>query len=167
MISTMDKINKLFAAMFLGLSSLLLMIILFSVIIEHRDKEYNPKTILVTQLLKPYVKEYIDSMESNDVRIPWGNDLVLIDFTVSLPNSILGIAHGMDINNITLIGINLRTWNGLKHEEKRLLMFHELTHDVFNIEHFETPLMDTPMPKYVTRRKVDAYLRELIKYIKK
>ena len=162
----MEKINKVLAALFLGLSSILLILILGSIFVQQRDKEYNPETVVVNSTLAPYVNEYIGVMKANDIKIPWGNDLVLVDFSISLPNNILGIAWGMDIDNITLIGINARTWGGLSPEKRRLLVFHELSHDVFNTRHFETGLMDTPMPRYVTKYKVDCLLDELVIYLK-
>ena len=162
----MNKINKVLAALFLGLSSILLIVILGSIFVQQRDKEYNPETVVVNSQLAPFVREYVGVMKANDIKMPWGNDLVLIDFSISLPNNILGIAWGMDIDNITLVGINARLWNALPYEKKRLLVFHELTHDVFNVRHFDTGLMDTPMPRYATKLKVDSLLNELVIYLK-
>lgn len=130
-------------------------------------KEYHkPDVIVINSLLEPYVKEYKALLEEDNVDVPWGKDMVRVMFGVALPQHILGAAWGMNIDNITFVEINYYNWLQLNHEQKRLVMFHELTHDVFNLEHFDIVLMNTPMPKDVTKLKVDTWMKELIQYVK-
>jgi hypothetical protein len=130
-------------------------------------KEYHkPDVIVINSLLGPYVKEYKALLEENGVDIPWGKDMVRVMFGVAIPRHVLGVAWGMDIDNITFVEINYQNWLQLSHEQKRLVMFHELTHDVFNLEHFDIVLMNTPMPKNITKQKVDLWMQELIQYVK-
>ena len=129
------------------------------------DSPYNPQSVVVNSLLTPYVNEYICLLEAEEIKIPWGKDLVLIGFDPGLPSNILGIAWGMDIDNVTVIDINMKHWPRLSEQQRRLLVFHEITHDVFNTRHFETSLMNTPMPRYVSKLKVDSAMQELIKYL--
>lgn len=130
-------------------------------------KEYKkPDVVVVNSLLSPYVLEYKAILEEGGVDIPWGKDLVRVTFGVELPQQVLGVAWGMDVDNITLVEINFGNWLQLTHEQRRLVMFHELTHDVFNLEHFDIVLMNTPMPENITKQKVDLWMEELIEYLK-
>lgn len=130
-------------------------------------QEYKkPDVIAINSLLGPYVLEYKVLLEGRGIDIPWGSDLVRIKFGMTMPSRVLGIAWGMDIDNITFIEINFNSWRFLSYQEKRLVMFHELTHDVFNIEHFEIELMNTPKPECVTKENVDLWMEELVDYLK-
>jgi len=160
----MDKIAKFMFITLSGLVMTAIILIFIGVQVSKSNKKYNPDTIAINSILRPYVKEYKDSLEANDIRLPWG-DLVRVKFGIAMPNKILGISWGMDMDNLTFVEINYQNWLHLTHEQKRLVMFHELSHDVFNLKHFDTPLMDTPMPKYVTRRKVNTWLEKLIEHL--
>lgn len=163
----MEKINKLLGAMLLSLIAIFVGLLIMGHIYEDSKANNNPKTVMVDKRLAPYVKEYVHILKSNDIDIPWGKDLVLIDFSMTLPPFVLGIAWGMNIDNVTLVDINYVRWYAMDNQKRRLLVFHELTHDVFNLEHFEISLMDTPMPQYVTKARVDQGIEELVKYLKK
>lgn len=162
----MDKINKYLAATLISLFTLLLTIIVVGKIQDKFRSNESPETVFINSTLAPFINEYMDRLESEGIDLTWGKDLVSIDFSVSLPNNILGVAWGMDIDNITVISINGRVWNYLTHQQKRLLVFHELTHDVFNVRHFETGLMNTPMPFFVSEDKVDSLMDDLVAYLK-
>lgn len=151
----------------LGWLGVAFMVVLLIFIGRVMYQEYKkPDIIAINSLLGPYVLEYKVMLEESDIDIPWGSDLVRIKFGMTMPNKVLGIAWGMDIDNITFIEINFKSWIRLTHEQKRLVMFHELTHDVFNLEHFDVALMNTPMPKNITKQKVDLWMEELIQYVK-
>ena len=162
----MDKINKYLAATLISLFTLLLTIIVVGKIQDKFRSNERPQTVFINSTLAPFITEYMDKLESEGIDLTWGKDLVSIDFSMSLPNNILGIAWGMDIDNITVISVNGRVWNRLTHQQKRLLVFHELTHDLFNVRHFETGLMDTPMPLFVSKDKVDCVMDDLVAYLK-
>ena len=130
-------------------------------------KEYHkPDVVIINSLLEPYVEEYKALLEQNDVAVPWGKDMVRVMFGMALPRHVLGAAWGMNIDNVTFVEINYQEWLYLNHQQKRLVMFHELTHDVFNLKHFDTTLMNTPMPKNITKLKVDTWMKELIQHVK-
>ena len=151
----------------IGFLGIALMIVLFIARGRVMYQEYKkPNTIAINTLLAPYVLEYKVLLEEGGVDVPWGSDLVRVKFGSTLPKGILGIAWGMNIDNITFVEINFKSWIFLSHEQKRLVIFHELTHDVFNLEHFEITLMNTPMPKIVTKEFVDVWMKELILYVK-
>ena len=130
------------------------------------ESKYNPNIIAVAPELQPLVNEYINTLESNGIRLPLGCDLVLVDFTFSLPDDILGIAFGMNVDNVTVVSINAQKWWSLSPNQKKLLVFHELSHDVFNLYHFSTPIMDTPMPMYVSDLDLLISIDKLINLLK-
>lgn len=115
----MDKINKYLAATLISLFTLLLTIIVVGKIQDKFRSNESPETVFINSTLAPFINEYMDRLESEGIDLTWGKDLVSIDFSVSLPNNILGVAWGMDIDNITVISINGRVWNYLTHQQKR------------------------------------------------
>lgn len=164
----MDRINKL-------LFSILTSFVIISIVlcglsfIEHKETEvYKPRIIAVNNIIAPYVNEYISILEKNNIKIPIGKELLCVDFTSSLADDTLGVAWGMHIDNITFIQISKENWIFLSVQQKRFLIFHELSHDIFNLNHFDTTIMNTPMPSIYKASEVyiDNAIEELIQYIK-
>jgi len=149
---------------YLGIALMFVLLIGRGRVIYQEYKE--PDVIAINSLLGPYVLEYKVLLEGKGVDIPWGSDLVRIKFGMTMPSRVLGIAWGMNIDNVTFVEINFNSWRFLTHQQKRLVMFHELTHDVFNVKHFDIVLMNTPMPENITKQKVDLWIEELIEYVK-
>lgn len=164
----MEKINKVLLAILLVGMITFVALINYGVVIQKTEADYNPKTVVVNSLLKPYVNEYVVRLKAEGIDLPFGEDLVLIDFTQSLPNKYLGIAWGMEIDNITLVQINIKTWYYLTDQQRRLTIWHELTHDIFDKYHGSSCVMNTPMPnkKIVTRDFVDRCIEDLVKQLK-
>ena len=152
----------------LGIALVLMLLVRRGAAIYNQSMERSNETevVVINSLLSPYVLEYKAILEEGGVDIPWGKDLVRVTFGVELPQQVLGVAWGMDVDNITLVEINFGNWLQLTHEKRRLLIFHELTHDIYNIEHFDISLMNTPMPENVTKLKVDTWMQELVKHLK-
>tara|TARA_R110000737_G_scaffold69034_2_gene97374 strand:+ start:193 stop:681 length:489 start_codon:yes stop_codon:yes gene_type:complete len=130
------------------------------------ESKYSPNITAVAPELRPLVNEYINTLESNNIRLPLGCDLVLIDFSLSLPRNVLGMAFGMEIDNVTVVSINAYQWLDLTPNQKKLLIFHELSHDIFNLYHFSTPIMDTPMPMHVSDLDLLISIDKLINLLK-
>lgn len=165
----MNKINQfLLCALLLGMVTLTTFGIV-GAIDERSNRSYNPETVVVNSVLQPYFNEYVLRLRGEGVKIPFGKDLVLVDFTNSFPAKYLGIAWGMKIDNVTVVQINGAGWRYLTVQQRRLLIWHELTHDVFNKYHGSSCIMNTPMPsRYtVTRQYVDRCVNELVKQLKK
>lgn len=138
--------------------------------IKHKETQvYKPRIKAINNVIDPYVNEYISILHKANIKIPIGKDLMCVDFTSSLLNDTLGIAWGMNIDNVTFVQINKENWRKLSIQQKRLLIFHELSHDIFNLNHFDTTIMNTPMPSIFTTTKVyvDDAMDELINLIKK
>lgn len=124
----------------------------------------EPRDVIIASSLQPYVFEFHGLMYDSGIEINYGS-LVMIRFSSDMRSRVLGMAWGMN-HNTTLININSRLFFSLSHQERRLLIFHEMAHDVFNLHHGSIGLMNTPMPKHVTKGMVDSYIVELIKHIK-
>ena len=128
--------------------------------------QYNPNIVAISYDLRYLVNDYINTLESNGIKLPYGRDLVLIDFSMSLPDNVLGMALGMNVDNVTVVLINGNKWFELSDNQKKLLVFHELSHDIFNLYHFSTPVMDTPMPLFVSDQHLDLSIQSLINHLK-
>lgn len=130
------------------------------------ELRYNPTSSAINRHLLPYVREFKYILEVEGIRLPWGKTVV-VAFDYDLPPGLLGIAFGMFVDEATFIHINGYAWRELTEQDKRMTIFHELCHDVYNIEHGEITIMKTPKPKYITKRMVDEGMKELIEYLKK
>ena len=130
------------------------------------EETYKPKSVSVNTMLLEYVLEYRLILTSNNIKIPWGK-LVVISFDPGLGYNTLGLAFGMYVDEVTIIHINPYKWKFLTNQQKRMVMFHELTHDVFNIEHGSMELMAPSLPKVTTKQSVDRSVEELLKVLKK
>ena len=164
----MQKINQFLLVVLLVSSISLVIVCNVSDVKQRQEIGYKPRIAGVNKQLEPFVVEYIKLLEDAGIKLPFGKDLLIIDFTSSLPFRVLGVAWGMNIDNITFIQINRNYWNHLNKQQKRFLMFHELSHDVFNLEHFDVKLMNTPIPSedVLTKEYVDSLMNELIKHLK-
>ena len=164
----MQKINQFLLVVLLVSSISLVIVCNVSDVNQRQEVGYKPRIAGVHKQLEPFVVEYIKLLEDAGIKLPFGKDLLIIDFTSSLPFRVLGVAWGMNIDNITFIQINRNYWNHLNKQQRRLLMFHELSHDVFNLEHFDVELMNTPIPDeyLITDAYVNKVMKELIKHLK-
>jgi len=133
---------------------------------QNNDSEYNSNIQLIHPQLECYVDDYIERLESAGVDVYWAKDLTTIDFSFTMPVTTLGWALGMNVDNVTHIEINAYSFEYLSDSQRDFLLFHELSHDLFNLEHFSTLLMFTPMPQYVDQLYVNIAMNELIKHLK-
>jgi hypothetical protein len=150
------------------LTILILAVICLAVDLNIANKRANivtqPTEVIIDTHLQPYVFEFHGLMYDAGIELNYGS-LVMIRFSSDMRPRILGIAWGMN-HNTTIININSRLFFGLSHQERRLLVFHEMAHDVFDLHHGSIGLMNTPMPLNVTKGMVDSYMVELINHIK-
>ena len=69
-------------------------------------------------------------------------------------------------HDVTVIHINPVLWATMSHQDKRMVMFHELAHDVFNLKHWSTLIMNPVKPQLTDKAFVDNAINLLIKHIK-
>jgi|14_taG_2_1085336.scaffolds.fasta_scaffold13367_1 hypothetical protein len=133
--------------------------------LENRVCEVDMKIryAVIDKELQPYVIEFDRVIQESGIDPEYGS-LVVIQFR-QLRQGLLGIAHGMN-HNVTLIDINSREWFKLSVQDKRMVIFHEMAHDVFNLEHGSTLLMMPTKPQVLTKQYVDDCIRLLIKHLK-
>lgn len=122
------------------------------------------REVIIDAPLQSYVFEFHGLLYDAGIELNYGS-LVMVRLSSGMRPRVLGMAWGMN-HNTTIININSNIFFRLSHQERRLVIFHEMAHDVFNLQHGSIGLMVTPMPKHVTKEMVDGYLLELIKHIK-
>lgn len=130
------------------------------------ELRYNPTGTMINRHLYPYVAEFRSILKAEGIRLPWGKTVV-ISFDYDFPPRLLGVAFGMFIDEATFIHINGNAWRNLTEQDRRMTIFHELCHDVYNIEHGEITIMNTPKPFYISKKMVDDGMKELVEYLKK
>jgi len=138
------------------------------------DNLYHPTTIknevetrsanvLIDPRLRPYYVEIAQRLNLEGINPPRQN---MVSVTVgTLPKGILGIAMGMWVDNVINVIISEAYWYKLSESQRRALLWHELAHDVFNVEHGSVEVMSTSMAKIDTSN-IDNMIAELITYIK-
>lgn len=130
------------------------------------ELKYNPTGTMINRQLYRYVAEFRSILQAEGIRLPWGKT-VIVSFDYDLPERVLGIAFGMNIEEATFIHINGNSWKKLTEQDRRMTIFHELCHDVYDIEHGEITIMNTPKPFYISKKMVDDGMKELVEYLKK
>lgn len=120
----------------------------------------------VDKPLQRYVDEYMEIMELNDIEIPHQVRFMVKYQKKSLPRGAAGAAWGMFKPFMVMIAVDPdAVW--LSHNQMRWLMFHELTHDIWDIKHESgLELMFPVMPDYVSRYDVDKAVCEVANYLK-
>ena len=128
-------------------------------------KEYK---YFVSPQIQPYVKEYLKLMRDNSIKVKDQDFVIIFNSKMPMPN-IAGYAYGMFKDDFVLININPMIWSVLNKHQKRTLIFHELSHDLFNTLHTSdvhvmNPQLHNPIISFFNNTKKSD--KELIKYIK-
>ena len=127
------------------------------------ESDMTIRRVDVDKELQPYLLEFDRVMLDAGINVKYGS-LVVIKFRL-LKGGLLGVAWGMN-HDVTVIDINPILWAKLSHQDKRMVMFHELAHDVFNLKHWSTLLMNPTKPQLLDKTFVDNAINLLIKHIK-
>tara|TARA_R100000541_G_scaffold50989_1_gene58312 strand:- start:230 stop:676 length:447 start_codon:yes stop_codon:yes gene_type:complete len=123
---------------------------------------------IISPDLQSYVSEYLSLLEDNNVKVKEQDFIVVFNSMMPSPR-IAGYAYGMFKDDYVLVNINPRIWSTLNNSQKRTLIFHELSHDLFNILHSDdvfvmNPILHQPLESFLNNKKKSD--KELIKYIK-
>ena len=132
---------------------------------NNKNEDYQSNIQLIHPQLESYVINYVNTLEDAGVDVYWAKDLTTIDFSFTMPVTTLGWALGMNVDNVTHIEINAYSFEYLSYSQREFLLFHELSHDLFNLEHFSTLLMYTPMPQYVDQLYINIAMNQLIEHL--
>ena len=97
----------------------------------------------VSPEIEPYVNEFLELLSDNDIKVK-DQDFVVM-FSLDVPHSgIAGYAVGMFNDDFVSININPIIWGFLNNSQKRTLIFHELSHDLFNTLHSDDVFVMNP-----------------------
>lgn len=119
--------------------------------------------VLIDPRLRPYYIEVAQRLNLEGIN---PNRQQAISITVgTLPEGVLGIAMGMFVDNVVTVIISDAYWYKLSESQRRALLWHELAHDLFNVEHGSVEIMSTSMAK-IDITNVDSMVKELIIYIR-
>ena len=110
-------------------------------------------TYELSKELQPYVFEYLSTLEKYDIKFKKQSFIVVFDADI-MRTPLVGQAKGMFNDDLVYVKINPKLWSYLTVKQKRHLIFHELSHDIFNIEHtteveLMKPSMASPAQSFV------------------
>ena len=133
---------------------------------ENRVKKERKETFYIDPPLTNYVLNYYSYLDKNGIEVP-KVPLTNIHFNYHLPDRILGVAFGMFQDDAVIVAINGRAWPHLTVQEKLALVFHELSHDVYDIEHGDIKgLMDPGLPRYISDEDLIIWMDDVVKFVK-
>lgn len=122
----------------------------------------------VSDRLEPYVEEYISILEDNDIEFDKQDFSVVFDDSL-IGSLYAGVAHGMFEKSKVQVSIHPEYWNMLSEKQRKILIFHELSHDLFDsIHNWQVFIMQPRMHSRFVADNInwDWAVSELIKYIK-
>ena len=125
-------------------------------------------TYSISKELQPYVREYLLTLDDYDIEFKKQSFIVVFDADI-IKTPLVGQAKGMFNNDLVYVKVNPKIWRHLTHKQRRHLLFHELSHDLFNIEHTKDvelmkPSMPSPSQSYYM--DIDKEIDLLMKHIK-
>ena len=124
----------------------------------------------VSQPLVDILIEYVDELDCYGIEYHFGDSLRLELYDIGRVRgggSIAGIAMGMFDDSRVEIYIDIDHWINSSQRRRRWTVYHELTHDIFNITHCEVTIMDTVVPDYISYGLMEDSIEELMNYLKK
>ena len=125
-------------------------------------------TGIINQPLKPYVFEYFAALRDCGLEFKNQNFIVVFDGDI-MRSSLLGVARGMFNKDLVYVQINPRLWQTLTEKQRRHVIFHELSHDIFDVKHNEDLLLMKPYmysPKESEELDLNAGILQLMNFIK-
>lgn len=125
-------------------------------------------TYELSAALKPYVFDYLKTIDKHGIKFKKQSFIVVFDADI-MKTPLVGQAKGMFNDDLVYVKINPRIFGQLTHKQKRHLIFHELSHDIFNIEHTEKvelmkPSMTTPYESL--KMDIEKEITNLMNHIK-
>lgn len=141
------------------------LIILLLTSVKPREEKI---TVLMSDQLKPYVLEYLRVLEENNIEYKEQNFVVMFDIGL-IHQDAAGVAYGMFNDSFVFVGICPRSWQQLNNDQKKWLIWHELSHDLFNIRHtnnvevMKPVMIDALSLSILDKEKI---YKDLIKHIK-
>ena len=147
----------------------LLIIGLLFINCTNKAQEVEPiYTIEVSVALQPYVFKYMATLDKYEIEYKKQSFIVVFDSDI-MRTPLVGQAKGMFNDDLVYVKIDPREWGYLTPKQRKHLIFHELSHDIFNVLHTEDiELMKPSLPSDVKAfaMDIDKEITQLMKYIK-
>jgi hypothetical protein len=116
--------------------------------------------------LMPYVHEYMDFLKDNRIGMEFQTKFV-VAFNPFLDTfRFAGYAEGMNKNKEVNVYVSESVWKRLNEGQKRWLIFHELSHDIFNLHHGTCELMKPQMDIKDNMETFEIAKKELAEVLK-
>lgn len=119
------------------------MIVVVFMIVVSCSKEVKKDSnvfYVIDPLVHEYVMDYIKDVESIGLNVENDNK----SFTVilgRLPNNVAGMAMGMFNPYCVNVVLSIQLWKYMDRSERKALIYHELSHDVFDLTHNTCDIM--------------------------
>lgn len=122
----------------------------------------NTETVMVRhEELRKYTIEYLTLLNEYDVDYD-KQTMVIVRMSNVMGMGVAGAAYGMMKDDEINIVINKRTWKYLNDDQKRWLVYHELSHDMFDMLHYSTPIMHPKAPNARKAKKDWEYNKKML-----
>lgn len=135
-----------------ALTTLLIIISLTSFAQQKRAEYIAPQ-------IKPYVDMYFKDLKRYGIKFE-KKDFGVMFSTKLVGTPYSGIAYGMFNDNLVYVAINPYQWLILGETERKYLIYHELSHDLFNLKHndFSFIMKSKMSPSYEYYFVVDMFV---------
>lgn len=134
------------------------------------NRDMNPlltgSTFYASPEIREYVLAYFEILDNAGIEYDRNQPVMVVFNNWEAKGGVLGIAFGMYHDEYVNIHINKAMWDIFTPEERAMVIYHELSHDVFNIEHGKIELMSPYKPEKVDKAYLKKVTKELIKYLK-
>ena len=122
------------------------------------------KTFIDSRVEK-YVEDYFEQLHESGVVAPPQFSVQIIVSKKYMAYNAVGMAFGMFTDNIVMIALSPDIFY-LDVNQIRWTIYHELTHDIFNIRHESGLFLMRPvLPEYVTSYDIDMAFCQLADYL--
>ena len=137
----------------------LLFFLLINVIPVTTGKSY------IDPRVERYVEDYFELLEKNGITPPVQFSIQIILSKKHMRYNAVGMAYGMFTDNVVMIALDPEILN-LDVNQIRWTIYHELTHDIFDIRHESGLFLMTPvLPPFVTQYDLEASVCQLADYL--
>ena len=129
------------------------------------DQAYSDVNF-VDEDLAPYLEDFFfDAYDKGiDLSHVYSGDITVI-FVDERYGRTLGIAWEMYNDDMIVITIPRKEWGEMNEAKRKAIMYHEFGHDILNLEHGTTPLMNASAGEY-TMSKTDRQIDQMFEYYK-
>ena len=117
--------------------------------------------------LEPYLDEFIRQAADHDIDLNWvyGNSVHLC-YTEAGFKKLLAVSWDMHNDHSVTVSVVRDQWNSVSEAKRKYIMFHELGHDILNLEHNECKIMNANLPLTPSWETVNNDINDMFKYYK-